>query len=124
MTRIEAILLGLVGVITVGGLTYHFTQNDFKDAPTQIGGCTDPAVTAVVYSIDNYPDSWESDSFQMWHDDDVSVWTGNEDYGLSLTMGSSRAQPDQYVMNDQCRAVLYEATQEWLRNTLNEKLRD
>ena len=59
----------------------------------------------------------------MWHDTDVSIWVANEDYGLSLNMGSKDAEPDQYDMSDQCRALLYDTTQTWTRNTLNERLR-
>ena len=118
------VLLGAVLALGIAGaVAYQHTHNEFKNAPAQIGGCNDPAVTAVIYSIQNYPDSWETDNFKMWHGNDVGVWTANEDYGLSLSLGSKDAQPDQYQMSDNCRAVLYDTTQTWLRNTLNEKLR-
>ena len=123
MTKFEYIVGAVIALAMIGGVAYMATHNDFKNAPTQIAGCNDPAVTAVVYSIQTYPDSWEADSYKMWHDDDVSIWTGNEDYGLSLTMGSRNASPDQYGMSDECRAILYSTTQNWLRNTLNDKLR-
>lgn len=118
------ILAGILMLSATAGMIYSLTRNDFKNAPAQIAGCTDPAVTAIVYSLQNYPDSWERDTFKIRHDDDVSVWVGNEDYGLSLNMGSKDVMPDQYAMSDQCRAILYDATQTWTRNTLNEKLRD
>ena len=119
------VIAGAIAMLsTTAGMIYFATRNDhFKNAPTEIAGCKDPAVTAVIHSIRNYPNSWETDNYQMWHDEDVSIWTANEDYGLSLTMGSSNASPDHYAMDDQCRAVLYDTTQTWLRNTLNEKLR-
>lgn len=129
MIKLNKTLIAFIGTVCVAGsvaagvVSYNATHNDFKNAPTQIGGCTDPAVTAIVYSIQTYPDGWERDTFKMWHDDDVSIWVANEDYGLSLNIGSQDVQPDQYVMSDQCRAVLYDATQTWTRNTLNAKLR-
>lgn len=117
------ILAGVLSISAIIGSIYGMTDNEFKDAPTQIAGCTDPAITAIVYSIQNNPAGWERDSFQMWHDDDVSIWTANEDYGLSITMGGKEARPDEYEMSDQCRVILYDTTQAWLRKTLNEKLR-
>lgn len=98
-------------------------NNEFKDAPAQIEGCDDPAIVAVIYSIRTYPDSWQTDNYRMWHGSDVSVWTANQDYGLSLSMNTKDASPNQYEMSDQCRAVLYDTTQTWVRNTLNARLR-
>lgn len=100
---------------------YNATR-DFRNAPLQIKGCTDPGVTAIAYSIQTNPNAWEADDYKMWHGDDASVWIANSDYGLSITLGKSGG-PDQKEMSDECRAVLYDATQSWARVRIAKKLR-
>ena len=129
MIKLNKTLIAFIGTVCVAGsvaavvVAYNATHNDFKNAPTQIGACKDPAVTAVIYSIQSHPESWDTDSYRMWHNNDVSIWTANEDYGLSLTMGTKNASPDRYKIDDDCRAILYTTTQTWLGNALNAKLR-
>jgi len=94
-----------------------------KDAPTHIDKCNDPSVSAVVYSIRTDPTSWSSDNYRMNHGDDVSVWIANGDYGLNIQLGKNASPSDKNTMDDDCRQLLYQTTQDWYKSYLNAKLR-
>lgn len=128
MTRTMKQLISgyLIAICVVGTAFLLFRDrfnNDFKNAPDHIGACHDPSVAAVIYSIQQNPASWDMDRYSMWHSDDISVWIANEDYGLSLTIGSKTASTNDYQMSDECRSMLFDTINEWKTDYVNSKLR-
>ena len=125
----QKVFFSLAGGMLVVALCCAYLPNPFahhpiaKDAPTHIDKCNDPSVSAVVYSIRTDPTSWSSDHYHMNHGDDVSVWVGNGDYGLTIQLGKDASPGDKNTMDDDCRQLLYQTTQDWYRNYLNAKLR-
>lgn len=125
----EMVFFPLAGGMLVVALCCTYLPNPFahhpiaKDAPTHIDKCNDPAISAVIYSIRTDPTSWSTDNYRMNHGDDISIWVGNSDYGLNIQLGKDASPVDKNTMDDDCRQVLYQTTQDWYKNYLNSKLR-
>jgi len=92
--------------------------------PKQIDKCSDQTVVAVVYSLRTDPQSWTSDSYNLSYGNAVKIWVANEDYGLNIGLGSDISNGAKYDMSDECRALLYSATQDWRTNYVTTKLKE
>lgn len=89
-------------------------------------GCDQRVVLATVYSLEQHPGRWSSDGFRL-ESSDVYIWVANEDYGLEIMpddtfsnfdIGSSGFEE----FTPECRALLYDATQEWTAGKVVRKL--
>ena len=72
-----------------------------------VAGCKQRGVLAVVWSLEYQPDDWSYDGFRL-RKDDISIWVANGDYGLEIN-GFTR-------LTQQCRALLFTATQRLAEN--------
>ena len=102
------------------GYATFIDKNEFTEAPTIIEGCKDSNIAGIVYSLKNYPLNWETTEYELTHDNGITIWIANEDYGLKI---GTDGESGDYEMSDQCRAILYDATQSWQRNYISEYLR-
>ena len=70
-------------------------------------GCNQRGVLAAVWSLENQPDDWSYDGFRLGKGD-ISIWVANDDYGLEINGFTGLTQ--------QCRALLFTATQRLAEN--------
>ena len=95
-------------------------SGNIPPTPKTIENCSDPVVVPIVHSIIHTPSSWETDMYRVTNGT-VSVWIANEDYGISIAMGTN-VLPDQYTsMSDQCKLLMFNTYQDYLRNLLSEE---
>ena len=125
-----AIFVGVVilssASLVSGKIIYDKYLEEHKEPvnlPGSIENCSDAPTIAVVESLRREPNEWETDNFRLARGEEASVWIANEAYGISISLGSD-ARPDEYnTMSDECKNLLYRATQSWYKEKLNERLR-
>lgn len=119
------IALGSVSLVS-GKIVYDKYLEEHREPavlPGTIENCSDAPTIAVVDSLRRVPNEWETDNYRLFRGEEVSVWIANEEYGISISLGSD-ARPDAYnTMPDECKNLLYRATQNWYKEKLNERLR-
>lgn len=90
-----------------------FPKKDIPPAPANIGKCNDPITVAIVHSVRHNPNEWETNTYSFTNGK-ISVWVGNEDYGISVAPGDE-AKTDQYsTMSGECKILLYRTYQSYL----------
>lgn len=121
---IGTMTLGIV-IISAGKITYDkyakINANPIN-LPSTIGSCSDAPTIAVVESLRREPNEWETDNYKLARGEEVSVWIANEEYGISISLGSEASADAYNTMPAECKNLLYRETQTWYKEKLNERL--
>lgn len=89
-------------LLTIGAL--WLTVPPDREAPE--GPCTDPAALAVMAEVRK--PGWVVGKLTASHASGLSIWLGNEDYGLGVSSDGSEAMPDDGPhFSEACKAAIY-----------------